>query len=169
MFFLELINKNGVDMLVEANFVEKWLAKQDWGASDAERLINFKQYMKYKRNRIVDIVTSIHHTHMGTQRLVDCGLMPPESLRQWRDFEFVPDSVAAVEDTLMEDALTTARDGEQDPAQVLLNLVSSLRPLEHSDEEQRLRRQHREAMVFNDGSRPIAREDIIERNHDSAR
>jgi hypothetical protein len=31
--------------------------------------------------------------------------------------------------------------------------------------EQRLRRQHREAMVLNDGTRPLREEDIIERDH----
>jgi hypothetical protein len=40
-----------------------------------------------------------------------------------------------------------------------------LRAREHSVEEQRLRRQHREAMVLNDGTRPLGREDIIERDH----
>ena len=35
---------------------------------------------------------------------------------------------------------------------------------EQSVEEQRLRHRHREAMVFNDGTRPLNSEDIIQRN-----
>ncbi|CAK7215241.1 hypothetical protein SCUCBS95973_002415 [Sporothrix curviconia] len=42
------------------------------------------------------------------------------------------------------------------------------RPLSQSSrEEQRIRRQHREAMVLNDGTRPLRRDDIIERDSDS--
>ncbi|CAK7266096.1 hypothetical protein SEPCBS119000_001848 [Sporothrix epigloea] len=40
-------------------------------------------------------------------------------------------------------------------------------PRQSSREEQRIRRQHREAMVLNDGTRPLRRNDIIERNSDS--
>ncbi|CAK7568155.1 MAG: hypothetical protein SEPTF4163_006138 [Sporothrix epigloea] len=40
-------------------------------------------------------------------------------------------------------------------------------PRQSSREEQRIRRQHREAMVLNDGSRPLQRDDIIERDSDS--
>ncbi|OAA63669.1 cytoskeleton-associated protein [Niveomyces insectorum RCEF 264] len=39
-------------------------------------------------------------------------------------------------------------------------------PLRTSREEQRIRRQHREAMVLNDGTRPLRRADIIEREHE---
>ncbi|CAK7199596.1 hypothetical protein SEUCBS139899_002279 [Sporothrix eucalyptigena] len=39
-------------------------------------------------------------------------------------------------------------------------------PSQSSREEQRIRRQHREAMVLNDGSRPLRRDDIIERESD---
>ncbi|KAH7376531.1 hypothetical protein B0T11DRAFT_324417 [Plectosphaerella cucumerina] len=167
MFFLELINKNGVEMLVKAKFVEKWLAKQNWGESDAERLLNFKQYMKYKRNRIVDIVGAIHHTEEGTRRLVQCGLMPPESLHQFETNSNQAPTVAALQEIL--GAVSDLERESNGQAQTLRNLANSLRTVEHSDEEQRLRRQHREAMVFNDGTRPIAREDIIERNHDGSR
>ncbi|CAK7209871.1 hypothetical protein SBRCBS47491_000587 [Sporothrix bragantina] len=38
---------------------------------------------------------------------------------------------------------------------------------QNSREEQRIRRQHREAMVLNDGTRPLRRDDIIERDSDS--
>ncbi|CAK7266323.1 hypothetical protein SEPCBS57363_002032 [Sporothrix epigloea] len=40
-------------------------------------------------------------------------------------------------------------------------------PRQSSREEQRIRRQHREAMVLNDGTRPLQRDDIIERDSDS--
>ncbi|CAK7239665.1 MAG: hypothetical protein STHCBS139747_001100 [Sporothrix thermara] len=40
-------------------------------------------------------------------------------------------------------------------------------PSQSSRAEQRIRRQHREAMVLNDGTRPLRRDDIIERDSDS--
>lgn len=39
-------------------------------------------------------------------------------------------------------------------------------PSQSSREEQRIRRQHREAMVLNDGTRPLRRDDIFERESD---
>ncbi|ERS98600.1 hypothetical protein HMPREF1624_05387 [Sporothrix schenckii ATCC 58251] len=39
-------------------------------------------------------------------------------------------------------------------------------PIQSSREEQRIRRQHREAMVLNDGTRPLRRDDIFERESD---
>lgn len=153
MFFLELINKNGVNMLVKAKFVEKWLAKQPWGDTEKARLDNFHHYMEHKRNRIVDIVSQIHHTHIGTKALVETGLMPKKSLISFEPAESleVPATVSS-----LQRILRTVGDAGPE--------TGVPRNREHSVEEQRLRRQHREAMVFNDGTRPIAREDIIERN-----
>lgn len=149
MFALELINKYGASMLVKAKFVERWLAKQQWGEDPAERLSNFADYMKYKNNRIVDIVNGIKHSKKGLRALKQTGLIGEEKAR--REIEELPD-------LLMEWDSATGGEGG-------LNVV---RPREQSAEEQRLRRQHREAMVLNDGSRPLAREDIIEPDHGSA-
>jgi hypothetical protein len=149
MFALELINKYGANMLLKAGFIERWLVKQQWGETPKERLRNFTDYMRFKNNRIVDIVNGIKHTKRGLRALKQAGLIQDGKAR--RDTEELPDF-------LMEWDSATGRDGG-------LNVV---RPREQSAEEQRLRRQHREAMVLNDGSRPLAREDIIEPDHESA-
>ncbi|KAK6227076.1 Cytoskeleton-associated protein [Colletotrichum higginsianum IMI 349063] len=160
MFVLELITKYGADMLVKARFVEKWLAKQHWGDDEAERQENFTYYMEHKNNRIVDIVTRIAHTTQGAQAILACGLVsktrpginPDPNLS---GFTVVLQSTLCNVDNV---------DGDEEG----LHAVGQVpRAQEHSAEEQRLRRQHREAMVFNDGTRPIGREDIIERNQDS--
>jgi hypothetical protein len=41
--------------------------------------------------------------------------------------------------------------------------VESKRRRDHSSEEEHIRRRHREAMVLNDGTRPLGRGDIIQR------
>ncbi|KAG5927448.1 hypothetical protein E4U42_002251 [Claviceps africana] len=151
MFVHELINKYGSNALVKAKFVEKWLAKQRWGESPEARRQNFKWYMSLKSNRIVDIVERIKHSKRGLRALERAGLM--EESKPKRRIKGLPDVVG-------EPGQHTTAGNESS--------IHIRRPIrEQSIEEQRLRRQHREAMVLNDGTRPLGREDIIERDHDS--
>ncbi|KPM44694.1 hypothetical protein AK830_g1827 [Neonectria ditissima] len=150
MFILELINKYGASMLVKAKFVEKWLAQQDWGDSPEERRSNFKSYMQLKGNRIVDIVDKIRLSRRGLKAMEKAGLIDKENSR--RRIRELPDLIMEIEEETTGGPLAE----QQVP-----------RTREHSAEEQRLRRQHREAMVLNDGTRPLGREDIIERDHSS--
>ncbi|KJZ76714.1 hypothetical protein HIM_04050 [Hirsutella minnesotensis 3608] len=150
MFVLELVNKYGANMLVKAKFVDKWLAKQNWGKDPQQRKRRFKEYMELKSNRLVDIVNSIKHTKRGLRALEKAGLVDKESSR--RRIRELPDLIMEIEEEIV---------GEQtiDP--------QARRTREHSAEERRLRRQHREAMVLNDGTRPFGRDDIFERDHSS--
>ncbi|KAF4996910.1 hypothetical protein FGRMN_4231 [Fusarium graminum] len=150
MFVLELVNKYGAVMLVKARFVEKWLAKQDWGDTPEERRRNFKDYMALKANRIVEIVDRIKESRRGLRALEKAGLIDKENSR--RRIRELPDLIMEIEEEAGNLPLVEPR---------------ATRTREHSAEEQRLRRQHREAMVLNDGTRPLAREDIIEREHSS--
>ncbi|TQS32728.1 hypothetical protein Golomagni_06950 [Golovinomyces magnicellulatus] len=145
-FLQELTSKYGANLLVRAKFVEKWLVKQEWGKTDEDRQRNFREYMNCKNNRIVEIVTRVRHCKPGLRALEKCKLIDRDiSQRRMRELP----------DLLMEDIVG-------DP-----NITRPRRTREHSAEERRLRRQHREAMVLNDGTRPLAREDIIERDHGS--
>lgn len=150
MFILELINKYGAHALIQAKFVEKWLAKQEWGNTPEERRRSFKDYMNLKNNRIVDIVNRIKHSRRGLRALEKAGLIDKDSTR--RRIRELPDLIMEIEEETISGPLVE----QQVP-----------RTREHSAEEQRLRRQHREAMVLNDGTRPLGREDIIEREHGS--
>lgn len=147
MFILELVNKYGASLLIKAQFVEKWLAQQDWGDGSEERRRNFKNYINHKRNRIVEIVERIRVSRRGLKALERAGLIDQENTR--RQMRELPDLIMETQENLVES-----------PAEPQVP-----RTREHSAEEQRLRRQHREAMVLNDGTRPLAREDIIERDH----
>ncbi|EFY92803.1 hypothetical protein J3458_004651 [Metarhizium acridum] len=148
MFIHELISKYGSNALIKARFVEKWLAKQKWGDDPVARRHNFKAYMDLKDNRLVEIVDKLKHSKRGLRALEQAGLIDG-SRRRIR----TPDIIMEIEEEIV---------GES-PS---INRVR--RPMrETSVEEQRLRRQHREAMVLNDGTRPLGREDIIERDHGS--
>ncbi|KAK2601713.1 hypothetical protein QQS21_004701 [Conoideocrella luteorostrata] len=153
MFIHELINKYGANALVKAKFVEKWLAKQRWGDNPVARRHNFKAYMDLKGNRVVDIVDRIKQSKRGLRALERAGLIDKGSYKK---------RTRELSDIIMESEGEIAGDGYAS------NQIR--RPMrEHSVEEQRLRRQHREAMVLNDGTRPLGREDIIERDRDSPR
>ncbi|KAG6040861.1 hypothetical protein E4U41_006833 [Claviceps citrina] len=151
MFVHELINKFGADALVKANLVEKWLAKQQWGDDPETRRHNFKCYMEFKTNRIVDIVDRIKHSRRGLRALERAGLIEKSNSR--RRVKELPNAILEPE----EQSMVNNEPNTQ--------LRRSIR--EQSREEQRLRRQHREAMVLNDGTRPLGEDDIIERDDDS--
>lgn len=150
MFVFELVNKYGASLLVRAKFVEKWLALQDWGSDPQQRHRRFKEYMDLKGNRLAEIVSCIKHSKRGLRALEKAGLMDRESSRR-RSVE-LPELIMDIEEEIVDEQPT-------DPM--------ARRTREHSAEERRLRRQHREAMVLNDGTRPFGREDIIERDHGS--
>ncbi|KAG9256957.1 uncharacterized protein F5Z01DRAFT_647165 [Emericellopsis atlantica] len=151
MLILELINDNGAGTLIKAKFVEKWLSKQDWGESPSERRQNFAAYMDFKSNRIVTIVGHIQRSKKGLKALEKAGLI--EEVAAKRQIQELPDAVMKTLPVIdLRESIEPA-----DP--------QVARPMEQSVEEQRIRRQHREAMVLNDGSRPFGRGDIFERDH----
>ncbi|OAQ70581.1 cytoskeleton-associated protein [Pochonia chlamydosporia 170] len=151
MFIHELLTKYGTNALIKAKFVEKWLAKQKWGADPDARRRNFKAYVDLKDNRLVEIIDRIKHSKRGLKALERAGLIDKDNSR--RRIRELPDIIMEIEEEVVR---------ESSPG----NRVR--RPMrETSIEEQRLRRQHREAMVLNDGTRPLGREDIIERDHES--
>lgn len=144
MFVSQLMQKYGADKFIEAGIVEKWLARQNWGDTPEEREHNFFQYM-YKNNRVVDIIQKIQQSPLGRDALEKAGLMPKSMSRS-----FDVSSIHIESEVL---------DGD--------NAEPTPRNMEQSTEEQRIRHRHREAMVFNDGTRPLGRSDIIEREHDT--
>ncbi|KAI5926832.1 hypothetical protein F4810DRAFT_653754 [Camillea tinctor] len=153
----QLVHKYGVDRLVEAKFVEKWLAKQPWGDTEEERRKNFGNYMDRKKNRISDICLHLRASKMGRKALVKSKLTT-KSRRTKRD----RDRIKVVLEISM------ANDIDADAMQIEASRGELVpRVNEQSAEEQRLRRRHREAMVLNDGTHSLGRGDIIEREHDS--
>lgn len=150
MFVSELVAKYGANKLVKAKYVEKWLSRQSWGNTPEERKRKFRHYMDRRSNRIALIIQKTKHTRRGLRALEKVGLVDKEVTR--RGIRELPDMIMELDS------------GEAEGLEAGLNV---LRAREHSAEEQRLRRQHREAMVLNDGTRPFGRDDIIERDHGS--
>ncbi|KAI1637396.1 hypothetical protein F4809DRAFT_605128 [Biscogniauxia mediterranea] len=150
----QLVHKYGVDRLVEAKFVEKWLAKQPWGDTYEERRRNFARYIDRKKNRISDICVHLRTSKMGRKALIKTKLIT--KLKRDRDRIKVVLEISMANDTDADAMQVEASRGELVP-----------RVNEQSAEEQRLRRRHREAMVLNDGTHSLGRGDIIEREHDS--
>lgn len=158
MFISQLLNRYEAKGLVKAKFVEKWLAKQYWGDTPDEITANFSQYMEARDNRVNEIVKHINRCRRGREALVRTGLITQatreiiegQAAQLRRRLSYVLPIYAATED------------GDENADRPV-----GIRPQEQSAEEQRLRHRHREAMVFNDGSRPLNSEDIIQRDHGS--
>ncbi|KAI1466916.1 uncharacterized protein F4812DRAFT_433232 [Daldinia caldariorum] len=153
MLVSQLVHRYGVDKLIEAGFVEKWLARQPWGDSDEERQNNFAMYLDRRKNRISDICFHLKTTKAGRKALYKAKLAT-KPRRSKRDRSSRIKVVLEI-DMTNEDNQDDALRAEHVPR---LN--------EQSAEEQRLRRRHREAMVLNDGTHSLGRSDIIERTHD---
>ncbi|KAL2136048.1 hypothetical protein VTI74DRAFT_5784 [Chaetomium olivicolor] len=161
MFFSQLLSCYNAEKLVEAKFVEKWLAKQNWGATQEERQRNFAHYMCRRSNRITDIVTSIRGTHAGRVALEQAGLLPQASPSD-TDAE---DNIPLIErfNILLPTDISNINVSslrEDDPTRFLIRSLQAVQ----SAEEQRMRHRHREAMVLNDGTRPVNSNDIIQRD-----
>jgi hypothetical protein len=141
-----LMQHHGVEGFVEANIVEKWLARQSWGDTDEERRENFARYTNLKTNRISHLCERLKESKSGWKALVKAKLVTkvrkPKRDRS-TNFKVVLEISMANDD---DNTLETPH----------IELVPRVN--DQSDEEQRLRRRHREAMVLGD---------IIEREYDS--
>lgn len=153
MFLGQLMQKYGPEQVILAGFVEKWLAKQNWGDTPEERAHNFFQY-QYKSNRIVEIIQKIQQCPMGREALDKAGLMTKKVSENFGIGVFAHIHIQS--EVIHE---PNDDDNDDDSAEPMP------RHLEQSPEEQRIRHRHREAMVLNDGTRPFDRSDIIERQH----
>jgi len=161
LFLNELVNKYGPDSVIKARFVERWLAKQNWGDDEKERQKNFAAYINnpHKLNRIGDIVKSIRETSAGMRQLRKARLISKEAATSSSGNIADGSSYGVYLEITMgtEDAGTSGPLLEQ----------QGPRNRDRTAAEQRRRRQHREAVVISDGTRPIGRQDIIEREHSS--
>lgn len=157
MFISQLLSCYDAEKLVKARFVEKWLAKQNWGLTEQDRQRNFAQYMRCRGNRITDIVASIRATRSGREALEKAGLLPPSAPSD-SDPE---DNVPLIErfSVLLPSNIDINNLRDDDQTRLLIRSLQGVQ----SAEEQRVRHRHREAMVLNDGSRPVNSDDIIQR------
>ena len=144
----QLVHSFGIVGIVKSGFIERWLAKEPWGGSDEERQLNFLESIQ-KKYRLNDITVAIFKEPQGRKALEKAKLLPPElfneiDLGNSRDVRMINGESTAGEDF----------DGM---------FVESRRRRDQTPEDEHLRRRHREAMVLNDGTRPLGRGDIIER------
>ncbi|KAI2629732.1 hypothetical protein GGR54DRAFT_635913 [Hypoxylon sp. NC1633] len=151
----QLVHRFGVDKMVEAGFVDKWLAKQPWGDSVVERRENFSTYLERRKNRISDICYHLKTSQTGRKALVKAKLITKSRRSTMHDRG---ERIKVVLEISM-----TNEDGHNGISRA--EFVPRVN--DQTDEEQRLRRRHREAMVLNDGTHILGRSDIIEREHDS--
>jgi hypothetical protein len=157
MFISQLLSCYDAEKLVKAKFVEKWLAKQNWGLTKEDRQRNFAQYTRCRGNHITDIVASIRACHSGQEALERAELVDPASPTD-SDPE---DNIPLIErfKILLPNNINASNLREDDPTRLLIRSLQAVQ----SAEEQRMRHRHREAMVLNDGSRPVNSDDIIQR------
>ncbi|KAI9650476.1 hypothetical protein NHQ30_000492 [Ciborinia camelliae] len=137
----ELVCRYDVDELLKAGFIERWLAKEPWGKTAEERSINFMDSLK-KEKLLNRVIMPLFNDDMGRKRLEQARLLAARPDFAARNF-----AMEGSEDQDLED---------------FEGIFAERRPRDQSMAEEHLRRRHREAMVLNDGTRPLERGDIYE-------
>ncbi|KAK4447579.1 hypothetical protein QBC34DRAFT_131662 [Podospora aff. communis PSN243] len=145
MFICQLIGRYDAEKLIKAKFVEKWLAKQNWGSTEQERQLNFYQYVSQKNNRICEIISCIQKSPAGREALIKAGLMAKSATDQGGE-----DESRMIADRF--NILISMDMGDPEGRIVARTITTDF-------DEHRRRQLHREAMVLN--------EDIIQRDHGS--
>ncbi|KUJ22844.1 uncharacterized protein LY89DRAFT_637146 [Mollisia scopiformis] len=146
MILGQLVDKYGIEGVVKARFVERWLAKEPWGDTDEERFFFFAESLR-KNYRLNEITVPLFRDRIGRRQLIKAKLIPHQFEMGTRQ-----------RDTRMINGESTA--GEDFDGM----FVESRRRRDQSAEDDRIRRRNREAMVLNDGTRPLGRDDIIQRD-----
>ncbi|CAL3961921.1 hypothetical protein PZA11_000770 [Diplocarpon coronariae] len=145
MVLAQLVEKFGVEGLVNSRFVERWLAKEPWGDAGVDRMIMFADSL-HSNHRLSELVVPLFRDSAGRQQLVKAKLVPAELLKD----------ITSREVRMINGEGTAGEEFEG-------MLVDNRRRRDQNSEEDQIRRRHREAMVLNDGTRPLERGDIIQR------
>ena len=143
----QLAEKFGPVGLIRSRVIELWLAKEPWGKTDEERRTSFIDSLG-RNNRLTGITRSIFQHKAGRRQLIKANLVGPE-------YEADP---PPARDVKMTNGESTAGENFEG-----MFVDGSRRRRDQSSEEEHIRRRHREAMVLNDGTRPLGRDDIIQR------
>ncbi|KAH7363845.1 hypothetical protein BKA65DRAFT_389279 [Rhexocercosporidium sp. MPI-PUGE-AT-0058] len=142
----QLVDKFGPSGLVKSRFVERWLAKEPWSEEETDRMIMFRDSLQNK-SRLSELTIPLFQDPAGRKQLIKAKLVPAElsiGPRLTHDVKMINGEGTAGEDFES-------------------MFVDNRRRRDQSSEEDHIRRRHREAMVLNDGSRPLERGDIIQR------
>ncbi|KAI0125945.1 hypothetical protein BJ170DRAFT_455247 [Xylariales sp. AK1849] len=159
MLVSQLIYRFDVEVLIAAKFIEKWLVKQNWGDEVEERQANFTQYMHRRKNRVSEICSRLLSSRAGRRALRQAKLLGKgRSGHRDRSGNRIK--------VILEISMSN-EDENGEIQQENFQTEVFPRVLDQSDEEQRRRRRHREAIVLNDGTHSLGRDDIIEREHDA--
>lgn len=154
----ELICKYDVGELLSAGFIERWLVKEPWGKTEEERCKNFLDSLKQEKllNRVL---VPIFNDEKGRKRLEEVNLIPPRPVSMTNHL-----TMEGSGDQYMEqyEGMFTERRSRNQYTDQLEGVFTERRPRDQSTAGEHLRRRHREAMVLNDGTRPLERGDIYE-------
>ncbi|KAE9381505.1 hypothetical protein N431DRAFT_490869 [Stipitochalara longipes BDJ] len=149
LILIQLVDKFGPEGLVKARFVERWLAKEPWGDKEDTNLsLNFATALR-KGNRLSQLLDPLFSDPVGRKQMIKAKLVPP---------------ALETDLSLLEEGDVKMVDGEGTAGEDFDGMfVESRRRRDQTSEEEHMRRRHREAMVLNDGTRPLGRSDIIQR------
>lgn len=142
-----LVARYGVDELVKTSFIESWLVKEPWGDNPKTKFLAVLS----KYEGLSSIARSLFLNTAARKQLKAHHLL---------SHHFSDRAHGAANDIRMVG-------GESTAGEIIDEMDAEIRPTRRraiSLLEDDFRRRNREAMVFNDGTRPFERSDIIERD-----
>lgn len=140
---IQLVRKFGPKPLLKYQYIDHWLAKEPWGNTALEREDNFLKAVQATNQKLPDLLRPIFRDPVGRIQLEEVGLVSKRSIDRAGPYK------------CLVEVFPIASFGPFDEDVVQRG--------DHDSSAEHLRRRHREAMVLNDGSRPLGRADIIQR------
>lgn len=154
LFIAQLIMRfkyDALDGLIRYRFIQRWLSKEPWGGRNIdERQLNFMDHLS-KETRVSSITLELFKYPPGRSQMEKLKLIPPPP----------PEEPLSRDVRMLYEGNVVLTDQDDIAAEDFEGMF--VRQRGQSAEEEHTRRRHREAMVLNDGMRPVSRDDIIER------
>lgn len=156
----QLTDRYGIVGLLKSRFIERWLSKEPWGKEELERQKNFEDSTE-KNFQISKITSQLFHHYPAIAQLQKVGLVHTPPLLE-PVTEIQQNEEGSREDQQVVDVPTTVPEDLEEMARAYARFQATRRT-QLGTEDDHLRRRHREAMVLNDGTRPLGRGDIFQR------
>lgn len=152
----QLTTKYGATGLIRSRFVPRWLAHEPYGTNQEETIENFVHALD-PSYRLSEMLFPLFTNPAGRKQLIEAGLLP-------EGFQ--------LEDPHKDKKDVRMKNGEGTAGEIIAEMAAAEEDFENMfpestrrwrDQTSEARHRHREAMVLNDGTRPLGRGDIFQR------
>ena len=136
---------DSITMALQAGVVNSWLVNYPFGGPGASQS---------RKSEVVNCLKAGQSDDYAMSNIIKAISSRPEGRRELRHFKLIGEDDHEYDMLMIDDDYTSRGSAEV--------IQRRRRTREESEEERALRRRRREAMVLNEGGRPLGRDDIIQ-------